>query len=174
MDLQALAYIGEFVGAVGVIASLLYLAIQVKQAQRVARAENVREAQAAYSQVFRMLAEDGEVARIYETGCEDPDRLDPVELARFSHMLLLQFLAFVEIHTAFESGLMDAELYERWRGALAGHLQTPGGSRWWATARTQVKSDVVRSLEGLQGRVQTPREILEAIKSGASPTASAL
>lgn len=163
MDLQALAYIGELVGAGGVIASLLYLASQVKQAQRVARAENVREAQAAYSQVFRMLAEDGELARIYETGCADPDRLDPVERSRFNHLLLLQFLAFVEIHTAFESGLMDAELYERWRAALAGHLQTPGGARWWATARTLLKSDVAEALDALRDRVKTPGEVLQAI-----------
>jgi hypothetical protein len=156
LDLQDLGSIGEVVGAIGVVASLLYLAGQVRQARRVALAENVREAQAAYSRVFHLLADDRDLASIYETGSEDPSQLDSVDLSRFNNLLLLQFLGFVEIHTAHESGLMGRELYERWLAALASHLSTPGGTRWWMASRGFFKLDVVRSIDEVLGTIPPP------------------
>ncbi len=161
-------------GAIGVIASLVYLASQVRQAQRVARAENVREAQAAYSRVLQMLVEDGELAAIYDRGCKDPSRLEGVELSRFNYLFLLQFVAFTEIHTAHQRGLMDHVLYERWRAAFANHLQTPGGTRWWAGARSVLKSDVVRALDELRDAVPTPEEVLAPMRRSPDEHGSAL
>ena len=163
MEMLTLGDISQLVGAIGVVASLLYLAMQVKQAQRVARAENVRAAQAAYSRVFQMLAEDAELAEIYHIGSQDPSRLNQIQLSRFSNVLLLQFLGFVEIHTTHANGLIDTELYERWKAALAGSLQTPGGKKWWSVARASFKSDVVRVLDQLEDQVRTTDEILDEL-----------
>ena len=59
MDLQALGNIGEFVGAVGVIATLLYLARQIKNARSVAQAQNLRGVNDGYRRIALLLAGDG-------------------------------------------------------------------------------------------------------------------
>lgn len=161
MDLQALGNIGEFVGAIGVIASLLYLAIQVRQAQRVARAENVREVQAGFGRLFTMLAQDPELARIYRTGCEAPGQLDRIERQRFEHLLGSLFLHFIEAHEAHQHGLMPTDLYEPWKYGVASTFQTPGGTEWWMAIRGYLKPDAVQALDRLRDKVDLPIEFRE-------------
>ena len=44
MDLEALANLGEVIGAAAVVASLLYLAVQVRQRTKAQRTENYARA----------------------------------------------------------------------------------------------------------------------------------
>lgn len=162
MDIQSWGSVADVVGAVGVIASLIYLALQVRQAQRVARAENVREVQSGFVRIQQMLTEDGDLARIYRTGCLDPARLDPVEKQRFEHLMSLYFIHFIECHTAHQDGLMSTDLYEPWRYGVASHLQTRGGAEWWMAIRPHLKPDAVRAVDELQGRVELPIELRQA------------
>ena len=164
MSLQDWANLGEIVGAVGVIASLLYLAAQVKQAQRVARAENVREVQEKYTRLALLLAENGELARIFRAGCEDIGKLDAVEQDRFNHLMGLHLLAFIEIHTARAGGLMDEDLYERWRNAIAMVMRSPGASVWWDAAHGLFQADAVRALDEARRRVGPMTRVMDDLR----------
>ncbi len=172
MDLQALGNIGEFVGAIGVIASLLYLASQVRQAQRVARAESIRELQANPG-VHLMLAGDADAARIYHTGSEDPSRLDAVDLERFNKLLGLQVLAFIQVHIAHQGGLVDRDLYDSWLYAMAWELRTPGASRWWLAVRAYYQADAVRAIDEVRETADFP-DILAPLKGLQDGDSSAL
>jgi formate-dependent nitrite reductase membrane component NrfD len=62
MDLQSLANIGEIIGAVVVVLSLVYLAIQVRQNTQAQRMENYARALerlAAMAGVYRQIAATG-------------------------------------------------------------------------------------------------------------------
>lgn len=159
MDLQAWGVVAQIVGAVGVVGSLLYLAVQIRQARKIARAENAREVQAGFVRIFSMLAQDAELARIYRVGCREPGKLDPIERQRFDHLTALYFIHFVECHTAHRSGLMDTDLYEPWRLGVAAHLQTAGGSDYWNSIRDHLKPDAVQAIEDLRGKVAVPTEL---------------
>lgn len=159
MDLALWASISQVVAALGVVVSLVYLAVQVRQAQRVARSENVREVQAGFVRIQEMLAQDAELARIYRLGCQDPARLDTIERQRFEHLMSLYFIHFIGCHTAHEDGLLDTALYEPWRHGVAAHLQTTGGREWWTAIRDHLKPDAVQAVEALEGRVGPPTEL---------------
>jgi hypothetical protein len=153
VDLQALGNIGEFVGAIGVIVSLLYLAGQVKQAQRVARAENVREITAGYSRLLLLSIQDPDVTRVTLAGANGREHLSPIDRLRYDRYLGLHVLFFIDCHTAHANGLMNEDLYQRWRTFVAMVLETPGGKEFWTEWKTLYKADIVDALEQLRGKV---------------------
>ena len=63
MTLQDLGNIGEFVGAIGVIASLVYLAIQIRQNTRTLRAATYESLAQATATSNALLITDPEIAR---------------------------------------------------------------------------------------------------------------
>jgi hypothetical protein len=72
MNWEAIGAIGEIVGAVAVVATLFYLAVQVRQNSRFversneyANATSMYQSQSMYVQVFSQLAQDAELAAIY-------------------------------------------------------------------------------------------------------------
>ena len=88
--IQMLGSLGEFVGAIAVVATLIYLTVQVRHS-REAMEENSRLAQSAvlantfvhFSQVRRHIIDNADVARIWREGCAGQE-LDENDLTRFN------------------------------------------------------------------------------------------
>ena len=77
MSWDAIGAIGDFVGGLGVVASLIYLATQVRHSARVTE-ENTREVGAAAREAvfggfsrWRALVVNEELTRIFIRGCDD-------------------------------------------------------------------------------------------------------
>jgi hypothetical protein len=62
MNLQSLAYIGEIIGTVVVILSLVYLAVQVRQNTEAQRTENYARALERLATFQSMLSTDSEMS----------------------------------------------------------------------------------------------------------------
>lgn len=154
MSLEGVAVIAELTGAIGVIASLIYLATQIRQAKDVARAENVRDVQESFRRFTRMLAEDGEAAEIWRTGLNDRSDLSAIQQTRFDFMTGEHVLAFIDLESAYRSGFLDRFLYERWLAWVAAILNSPGATEWWVSARSIYSEDIVALLD--RAREQSP------------------
>ena len=59
MDLTQLANLGEFIGGVAVLVTLIYLAVQMRQSNQIATADAVRDTVRTFATYRQMLAEDG-------------------------------------------------------------------------------------------------------------------
>ena len=84
MDLEALGNIGEFAGAVGMLITLIYLAVQVRQHNRQVQRN---ESNVTFDQLssFRLaIATDRQFAELFNRGIEEPDSLDAVDKSRHS------------------------------------------------------------------------------------------
>ena len=73
---EAIGAIGEVVGAAGVIASLLYLAVQIRGDARAKRATTVHQQSEAFRSFLKMIATDDELGSIYLRGLRDFESLD--------------------------------------------------------------------------------------------------
>ena len=73
MDINwdAVGAVGEIFGAAAVLVTLIYLARQIRQNTDEVRASRVEGTLRDQSEYNRMLAEDGELARIYWTAVDD-------------------------------------------------------------------------------------------------------
>ena len=139
--LDALGNLGDFVGGIAVVATLIYLAVQVRQnteqLRRSAEIEYLGAGTATFESFssFRMqLASSPELAALYHKGALDPGSLDPVERLRFN--LIAEELFFI-LATSFArfKALAPAGEIEVRRLGVDVILRSPGIAQWWTRQR---------------------------------------
>jgi hypothetical protein len=137
MSWDAIGAIGDFIGGLGVVASLIYLATQVRHSARVTE-ENTREVGAAAREAvfdtfsrWRGLVVNEELTRVFVRGCDDLSDLSREE--RFQFGLLLQDLMFANqiLFQRGQDGSTNIPSNIAVRNAT-GQLTRPGANEWWA------------------------------------------
>ena len=131
MNLQSLAYIGEIIGAVVVVLSLIYLAVQVRQNTEAQRTENYARALERLATFQSMLSSGSEISTIFSKGLTDSPNLTAQEKLRFNWSMYEAFGAFEFMFHAARKKSIDEEIWSRWSQAIAWYLTFPGAHKWW-------------------------------------------
>jgi hypothetical protein len=131
MSLEDLGNIGEFVAAVGVIISLVYLAVQIRQNTRSSRAASYQAAVTSISDLMREVGADPDLARIIATGGADLSTLTPSERMQFNYFALSIIRNFENIHYQYISGAIDEDTWLGWAARIKSSFATPGAQEWW-------------------------------------------
>jgi hypothetical protein len=131
MDLATLAQLGEFVGGLFVVVSLVYLAYQVRQNTTSLRAENYARVLERLSTLQSQLSSDADLNRIVVVGAQTPDALTRTERMRLTWSLYELFGAAEFVFHQDRHGALPDEVWERWRATLVWWLSNPGIQEWW-------------------------------------------
>jgi hypothetical protein len=131
MNWQAISAISEFVSSIAVVASLLYLAIQVHRSTRVANVAAQDAAATALRDVTTPIMANAELGRIWQVGLEDFEALSNEDRARFFHAAYQFLKAFETIHFHYAARVMDRQLWEGWRELLRHYCASPGIMHYW-------------------------------------------
>jgi hypothetical protein len=83
MSIQDLGALGELAAAIATIATLLYLAIQVRQNNTNLQESTSASINQGFASINSRLSSDGEFVEIFIRGREDLEALNAVELERF-------------------------------------------------------------------------------------------
>ncbi len=123
MDIMELGAIGEFVSGIAVIGSLLYVGLQVRQSNRLEKAESVRAVNRDY--VSTLLQGD---PPLFRRAMVDFESLPKDEQARVHSWLVAIFSV-----ARTEVALRDQNLAEEgdYPQVLAGFTRSPGIGHWW-------------------------------------------
>ncbi len=146
MTLQDLGSLGEFVAALATIATLAYLAVQIRHSTKQARLTSVRELVSAIQDGFAPLYNPGYV-RIWRLGRFHPEQLDEDEREAFGMLLERQVFNFQNIVHPYENGVVDRDLFESTLGFFRSLLSTPGGAAWWSEHAGSFTSEARRHLD---------------------------
>ena len=84
MDIIALGAIGELIGGVAVVATLIYLAVQVRHSIRTTRVASFRSAKEGFTHQNNLLATVPGLAALFIKGSQDFGALEPEEEIRFA------------------------------------------------------------------------------------------
>lgn len=133
MNWEAIGAIGEVVGAVGVVATLLYLALQIRGDARATRAATMHGQSNAYREFMQSLATDEELSSIYLRGIQDFRSLEDAELVRFTSALGVLFRVFDEAFFQWSEGNLDPQVWHGFESPMGDVLAYPGVRDWWAT-----------------------------------------
>ena len=87
MNWDAISAVGEVVGALGVIFSVLYLAVQVRSNTKATRKQNAHDHNVAARELWSLMASTSDIASIWRRGLVEPDTLNPDEKLRFTTMM---------------------------------------------------------------------------------------
>lgn len=132
VDWSAIGAVAELLGAIGVIASLVYLAGQVRNAGRLGREEAARSVMAKLNSTMAFLASGHDKADMWVRGSGGFSNLkDESEVVQLSGFLLTFFRAYEELYFYRKAGV-DWD-WGGFEAQVRATINTPGGSEWWAT-----------------------------------------
>ena len=92
MNWEAIGAISDFLAAIAVIATLGYVAVQIRQNTAALRSAATQGAHDQSASVYDLLASDPKLSDIFVRGSEAPDALDRVETGQFYAFLMATYL----------------------------------------------------------------------------------
>ena len=132
MDIMELGAIGELVGGMAVIGSLLYVGFQVRQNTKmegVAAHRNVLEVVTRYHQAV------AEIPDVVQAGLSSFTDLSHRDQLVF-HGFMQPFLTFYDsVIDLYRKRVLDKTAYFSYRNFVLALLQTPGGADWWEASK---------------------------------------
>ncbi len=153
MDLDYLGNIGEFMGAVGVIISLIYLGRQLNQNTKVVRASSYQEISHNSIELLKLLISDGEMAEIFTRGREGGvDVLSPVERVRWHSMMLSIFRHWDNMYYQYRNDTLERELWKSYQHVIRGYLADVGFQEWWEEQRDGFSISLQELINGMTAR----------------------
>jgi len=114
MNWDAIGAVGEIIGAAAVVVTLMYLSIQTRQANLLARASAMLQIQNQIATHRGSLAHDADLARILlkvEEGVGD--ELSELDLFRLQVRLQATMSSFENIYVQYEAGVITREDFEQ-------------------------------------------------------------
>lgn len=131
MSLEQAYYIGQLVAAIVLVASLIYLAIEVRQNTKIAKLNSSHMNTQIYTQFMELVCSNGELADIYLRGLDDPAALTPVEQIRFNTLLAITFRNTFQHFQEHNSGLLPDDDWDAWNRASRAIMSFPGYRTVW-------------------------------------------
>lgn len=142
MSLQDLGSIGELVAAIATVATLVYLAIQVRhnsvaldRSNELAQANSIHQITTMFNELNWQLAGDGELAEIHARALAG-ESLTAAETTRFTafvntYVATIENLAGQQTLALGYSELDSASALDLLAPVVRELLETEAGARWW-------------------------------------------
>ncbi len=127
MNWDAIGAIGEILGAIAVLGTLIYLAAQIRQNTASVTTATYESMVSGATDVNLVVVGNPEVASILNRGARDPRSLDDDEAYRYSMMMRCYANQWLKQLRLFELGALDARDWERLAQEAAQALSSPGG-----------------------------------------------
>src|ERR1700757_1856631 len=147
MSLNDLANIGQVVGAIAVVISLIYVALQIRQNTNAVRSATAQTVHEHFAKWYHLVAADDELAQIVANGLPAYESLSEKHRVRF----IAAFMAFLSYsQNAFlkwREGLLASSLWLGWEQVMMNLFGAPGGKAFWKDRAYMFGEDFRRYVE---------------------------
>jgi len=155
MNWNALGAIADALAAVAVVASLLYLAVQVRQNTRQSRLGAQQVLVNELGNALQAQAQNRSLADLVLRGLQDVEALDAVDrlqfLSHISHILRL----YEAVYFHHLEGTLDARIWKGFEGAIADVVSYPGMQAVLRMRRRHLSDAFAAYLTSLSTRQET-------------------
>jgi hypothetical protein len=146
--------VGQMLGAVGVIISIIYLAAQIRNQNKESQRAAMNALTSHWSDLNRSLVDNPDFAALWLHALQSFEELDGASKLRFGAHLG-RFLRMADsLYLGALDGTMDERLWRGYERTLADTVAYPGFQTWWAT-RKHWHTDEFRAL--IDGHIQTAK-----------------
>lgn len=112
MNIQDLGAIGELIGSIAILVTLIYLAIQTRLNRKALVDAALNELINSFSSVNQSVIQSKEIALFYEKGLRDPTALSKDEALRFFMMIRESMNGFFNLYLHYQSGAINRQTWE--------------------------------------------------------------
>jgi hypothetical protein len=149
---QILGNFGEFAGSIGVLVTLAYLAVQIRQNTSATLAASHQAITDSLNQGNIAVARDAELAHIWVTGCVDRTSLTQTERERLDSLLRAHFHVFDSLFYAANTGTGDRSLLLAEEKGFLHLMNLRGVYDWWKENPYAFSPEFRSYMEGFRTR----------------------
>jgi hypothetical protein len=136
MSFEQLSYLAQIVASIAVVASLIFVALQIKHNTRALERTEHNSTMAQWTVIRMAIAQHRDIAELMTTGLHGERALDAADQLRLEQMLQENAWAAFHIWDRTQRGIFPKGTFEATGGALLdGLLRTAGGGNWWSSAK---------------------------------------
>ena len=130
--LEALGNIGDFLGGIAVILTLVYVAYQIRQNTRALRVTTMDNRLAHFAHIQEPQFADPEFADLVVRAQADFHQLTEIEQHRFLHYVVVIFRSIETDFNKYQDGLIAEEQWASYRVQSVYTFMSPGFRQVWA------------------------------------------
>jgi hypothetical protein len=130
---DAIGASAELLGAIGVICSLVYLAVQIRAEARSRHAETGHVLGRTFGEIQQAVALDADLTEIFIKGIADFSILTAPEVSRFAGIMGAVFRSFEDCYLQWIDGHFDDRLWFGMKELVSDFVKSPGVQSWWRT-----------------------------------------
>ena len=127
MNWDAMGAVGEVAGAIAVFATLLYLAIQIRQSNRAATTQTYDSIISGFNDVNMVVASVPGMAEVLNTGLYHPEKLTEEQAIQFAFLLRSFANQWLKLLRLYEQGVLAEAEWGRFGAEAAQAFHSPGG-----------------------------------------------
>ena len=156
MNWDAIGAIGEIVGAIAVIATLMYLARQIKDSARAARSSAVTDATNAIQTLYMELGSNSKSSGLFLEGLTSYDAISESKQFQFLMLMHSFLIAFQRSFFLSQEGTLDNGLRDSISTGIIAVNHLPGFQRYWEQRRAFFQPEFADWVESLMARDSLP------------------
>lgn len=127
--------IGEILAAAGVIASVAFVALEIRQNSQAQVLSTTQTVVSDYIGSLEKFVDNPDFACLYVRGAQDYQTLSGSERLRFSAFYMSTYYQLQEMHRLSEDGSIDADTWSGFHSLLRETTRYPGVRQWFDARR---------------------------------------
>ena len=143
MNWDAIGAVGEILGAVAVLFTLIYLARQIKQNTQEVRSSNYHAITGSFNAINMIVAQNAELARVFKLGNDSFSSMSEEEQTQYNFLMHSAFRVMDVLHYQSHHGTGDTTLWEAEKPTIDSLLMPRGAREWWSTRPFNFSKDFV-------------------------------
>ena len=144
MNWDAIGAVGEIVGAIAVVVSLLYLANQIHTSTRAVKQAASREMMDEIFNWYGQLSSDLSISDLWIRGCAKDNTLTKSEIFQFGILMQQALVVWERMSHLEESGEIEQWFLDHVKNARLTIAGSPGFQSWFEASHLQI-SDKLRN-----------------------------
>jgi len=158
MNWDALSAIAESVGAVGGIATLVYLAVQIRSNTKAVRAATYDSIVSQFRDWNAPNRTSPELSAQFASQIEEIDKLDEKARQHAMHVFFDLMKLAENLHYQYRMGMIDDSLWSGWEVFFQQYFSSPGMIWYWKRRRDFCNADFAVWVDAIHAqRPDTPR-----------------
>ena len=135
MNWEMISAIGQMLGAIAVVVSLVYLAIQIRSQKQESRNAVINSLTTQFNDFMRSQVESADLCALWLHGLHSFDELDAPSKLRFSSHIGRQLRTADSLYLHFLEGTLDPRLWRGFDRTIADIAAYPGFQKWWPSRK---------------------------------------
>ena len=143
MTLSDLGNLGDFLGGIGVVVTLVYLARQIRANTREVRAAAHDAVASAHFEIQRILGQEPGLAKIWFDGLKGDGEQNEEDGQRFFFLATTVARRWERAFLKSRAGALESDAWSGIESEYIGIFSNPGGQRAWRYMRRGFSSEFV-------------------------------